>query len=315
MVIVGPTASGKSTLAARLGQALGGEVVSADSVQIYRHFDIGSGKPSASELALCPHHLIDMADPLEPLDAAMWAEQAHRVIEQIRERGRVPIVCGGTFLWVKALLFGLAAAPQADADVRARHRHVAETGGPGALHAELAAVDPKSAARLHENDFVRVSRALEVYELSGATMSEIQEAHGFREPRYSARLLGIRWSPAEYEARVEARVRAMLRAGLALEVERLVAAGYRSTRAMATVGYLEVATWLEQRGAAPPGPVPLLANEDELVAAIVRSTRILARRQRTWLREQPVQWLPPAVLTDETELGSLAERLRAELTA
>src|SRR5688572_3853007 len=122
LVVVGPTASGKSTLAAQLGARLDGEVVSADSVQVYRHFDIGAGKPSSEERALCPHHLLDIADPLEPIDAATWAERAARAIAEVHARGRLPIVCGGTFLWVRALLFGLASAPKGDENKRREHR-------------------------------------------------------------------------------------------------------------------------------------------------------------------------------------------------
>src|SRR4029077_18605609 len=141
------------------------------SVQIYRAFDVGSGKPSAEERARAPHHLIDALDPLEAGDAARYAELAARAIADVRARGCVPIVCGGTFLWVKALLFGLAEAPAADARLRARHLAIVESRGRAALHQALRAVDPEIAARLHPNDLVRVSRALEVYELTGKAMS------------------------------------------------------------------------------------------------------------------------------------------------
>src|SRR5688572_30525224 len=138
LVIVGPTASGKTDLAVALAERLDAEIVSADSVQVYRRFEIGTGKPSAEQRARPPHHLIDVADPLEPMDAARWAALAEEAILDIRARGKRPIVCGGAFLWVRALLFGLAAAPPADPGVRARHAERAASEGRAALHAELA---------------------------------------------------------------------------------------------------------------------------------------------------------------------------------
>jgi tRNA dimethylallyltransferase len=160
LAIVGPTASGKTALAVALAEQLDGEIVSADSVQVYRGFDVGSGKPTPDELRRAPHHLVSALDPMAPIDASSWAELASKAIDDVRARGKVPIVCGGTFLWVKALIFGLAEAPSASPEVRARHRATAEAEGRPALHHRLATVDPESAARLHPNDLVRVSRAL-----------------------------------------------------------------------------------------------------------------------------------------------------------
>ena len=161
--MVGPTASGKTALAVALCAEHDGEIVSADSVQVYRHFDIGSGKPSAAERARTQQHLIDMVEPDEPIDAARFTELAELAIADIRRRGKRPIVCGGTFLWLRALIHGLVPAPPADAALRARHQaRVAEVGRSG-LHADLARVDVEAARRLAPNDFVRVSRALEVH--------------------------------------------------------------------------------------------------------------------------------------------------------
>lgn len=282
VVIVGPTASGKTELAVRLAEERGGEIVSADSVQVYRHFELGTGKPSAAERARAVHHLIDILEPNEPMDAAQWAERADRAISDIRARECEPIVCGGSFLWVKALLFGLAGAPAADAGIRARHRERAEREGRPALHAELAKVDPVTAARLAPNDFVRVSRALEVYEQSGTPLSRFHEEHGFRAPRYTARLLGVRREPAELDRRIEARARAMLAAGWVDEVRALLAAGHADTRAMNAVGYKQIKEALGGEG-------PL--DAEALTTSIVRATRVFARRQRTWLRDQPVEWV------------------------
>jgi tRNA dimethylallyltransferase len=280
LAIVGPTASGKTALAVELAERLGGEVVSADSVQIYRGFDLGSGKPTAEELRRAPHHLVSAVDPMEHVDAASWAERASRAIDDVRARGRVPIVCGGTFLWVKALLFGLAEAPSASAEVRARHRALADAEGRSALHDQLRAVDPESAGRLHPNDLMRVSRALEVFELTGRPLSAWHREHAFAQVRHRARLVAIRCDGTALTERIRMRVRGWLAAGWVEEVEGLLGSGYGEARAMGSVGYAEVRAMLA--GALP---------REELEIAVVRATRVFARRQRTWLNHADVAWL------------------------
>ncbi|HTB75557.1 MAG TPA: tRNA (adenosine(37)-N6)-dimethylallyltransferase MiaA [Polyangiaceae bacterium] len=280
LAVVGPTASGKTALAVALAEKLGGEIVSADSVQIYRGFDVGSGKPTPDELSRARHHLVGALDPLDPIDAAAWAKLAGDAIADVRARGRVPIVCGGTFLWVKALLFGLAGAPAASAAARERHRAIAESEGRPALHERLREVDAETAARLHPNDFVRVSRALEVHELSGRPMSAWQRDHGFARPLHRARLMAVACEPAVLTERITARARAWLATGWTQEVEGLLAAGFGDARAMASVGYAQVR-------AALAGEIPA----GELETAVVRATRVFARRQRTWLNHVDVTWL------------------------
>lgn len=288
LVIVGETASGKTRLALELARRLGGEVVGADSVQVYRGFDVGSGKPTAEELAGVRHHLLDVAEPGEPFDAAQFVALADAAIADIRARGKVPIVCGGSYLWVRALLHGLADAPQAPPEIRARlQREVDEAGAP-ALHARLAQVDPDAAARLHPNDALRVTRALEVFETTGRTMSSIQAAHGFRERRHRARVHAIRHPREVIEARIALRAEAMLARGWIDEVRTLVAAGHAATKPMRAVGYAEVRAFVA-------GELP----EGELLGAIVRATRVFARRQRTWLAKAEVGWLD----ADAVELG------------
>ncbi len=299
LVIVGPTASGKSTLAARLGARLSGEVISADSVQVYRHFDLGAGKPGAAELALCPHHLLDIREPDDALDASQWANLADAVIASIQGRGKRAIVCGGTFLWIRALLHGLAEAPPGDEALRQAHRELAEREGRPALHAQLATVDPAAAARLHPNDLVRVSRALEIHQLLGKPMSEIHASHGFREARYEYQLLGIDWPRDEYDARVRERVETMLEAGFREEVRRLALQGYAESRAMRSVGYRQVYAAMQagQR------------DDPALIDEITRVTRVFARRQRTWLRDEDARWVSPAVLDDDAAFQELAQSL------
>ncbi|AKT36328.1 tRNA (adenosine(37)-N6)-dimethylallyltransferase MiaA [Chondromyces crocatus] len=280
IVVVGPTASGKTELAVRLAERFGGEVISADSVQIYRAFDVGSGKPSAEERARAPHHLIDVLDPLDPADAQRFASLASEALADIRKRGRVPIVCGGTFLWVKALVWGLSPAPPADPEIRARHQALAAHAGRQALHAQLAQVDAESAARLAPNDLVRVSRALEIYELTGRPQSVWHAAHGFQERRHVARLVGVHREREELDRRIAARVRGFLNDGWIEEVRVLVARGYGGARAMGSVGYKQVREHVD-------GQLPAEALEE----AAVRATRVFVRRQRTWLRDLGVTYL------------------------
>jgi tRNA dimethylallyltransferase len=280
LCIVGQTASGKSDLALVTCEAVGGEIVSADSVQIYRGFDIGSGKPSREEMARVPHHLVDTHAPLDKVDAAEWAKLADAAIRDIRARGRIPIVCGGTFFWIRALVLGLVEAPAADPAIRARHRALVDERGRTALHEELARVDPEAAKRLHPNDVVRVSRALEVQELSGRPMSEWQAAHGFKQARYDAAMIALAHEPAALTERIAARVDRWLAHGWIDEVRGLLDAGYGDARAMRSVGYAEVRAHLE-------GKLP----REELRDTIVRSTRVFARRQRTWLNHADVEWL------------------------
>jgi len=280
LCVVGPTASGKTDLALEVCEAIGAEIVSADSVQVYRGFDIGSGKPSLEERARAPHHLVDTHDPLEAIDAAGWAKLAEHAIEDIRSRGKIPIVCGGTFFWVRALVLGLVEAPAADPAIRARHRALVDEQGRSALHGELAKVDPESAKRLHPNDVVRVSRALEVYELSGRPMSVWQADHGFKARRFDAAMIGLEHDPAVLTERIAARVDRWLASGWLEEVSGLLRAGYGEARAMGSVGYAEVRAHLE-------GKLP----REELKDTIVRSTRVFARRQRTWLNHADVEWL------------------------
>lgn len=301
LVVVGPTASGKSELAARLGALLDGEVINADSVQIYRRFDIGSGKPSPEELALCPHHLLDILDAKQPIDASRFADLADLAIQEVHARGRVPIVCGGTFLWVRALLSGLADAPPGDESLRDEHKAFAREHGRPALHQRLQAVDPESGARLHPNDLVRVSRALEVHQLTGRKLSTLHAEHGFASERYQATLLGIDWPRAEYDVRVAKRTHKMLAAGFVNEVGSLLAAGYGDTRAMDSVGYRQVRDALRAES----------TDEEALAEEVIRVTRVFARRQRTWLRDRDVRWLPPDILT--TGLEQLADELKLHL--
>lgn len=279
--VVGPTASGKTELAMDLAERIGGEIVSADSVQIYTHFDVGSGKPSPEEQARVRHHLISAISPHEAIDAVQYASMAEAAIADVRARGRVPILCGGTYFWVRALTLGLAPTPMADEAVRERHRKlVAEQGRP-ALHAELALRDPASAERLHPNDVVRVSRALEVLELSGKTMTEFHAEHGFRDKKFDALLVAPGIAAPELTDRIRTRAERWLTDDVFLdEVRGLIDAGFGDARPMRSVGYKEVRAHLD-------GEIPRAA----LLDVIVQNTRTFTRRQRTWLGHADVLWV------------------------
>lgn len=273
VVIAGPTASGKSALALALAQQLGGEIVNADSQQVYRGLDVGTGKPTASERALVPHHLYDVAAPWEQLDAAQYVVLADRAIADVRARGRLPIVVGGTGLWIRALLKGLVDAPPRNAELRGRLEAQAREQGLGALHDRLREVDPDSAALIRPTDPTRLVRALEVFELSGVPLSELYRRQARGPPRHEALQLALELSMAELEQRIRRRVRAMFDDGLVEETARADAEPRAHDRLSRVMGYREALELLAGR-----------LSREAAVEAVARVQRQYAKRQRTWLR-------------------------------
>ena len=280
LCVVGPTASRKTELAMRICERVGGEVVGADSVQVYTGFDIGSGKPTRDELTRVVHHLVGVVDPREPIDAARFAELAGDAVSGIRARGKLPVVCGGAFLWVKALVYGLAKAPPASPEVRAQLDSERDRFGLDAMHRRMQAIDQSMAARINPNDWVRVQRVLEVYYTSGKRLSDLHNEHTMAAPNYKPRFVGVRWEPSVLEARIRSRAKTWLESGWIEEVQQLIEQGLRNTRPMQSVGYRQVVDFLEGRIAA-----------DVLLDSITRATKVFARRQRTWLRDVGVCWL------------------------
>ena len=285
VVVVGPTASGKSQLALELARAVCGEVVSADSQQVYRGMDIGTGKASAAERVAVPHHLIDVVDPDDPMTAARFAGLADQAIAAATARAAPIVVAGGTGLYVRALLLGLFSGPAGDPAVRAQlTAEAAASGGAPGLWQRLAAADPAAAARIERNDLRRIVRALEVLELTGRPMSEHQRHHDHRqvEPRYPARLIGLCPADrAELYRRIDARLDHMMEAGLLEEVRALRAAGHGpDLRSQAAIGYAELHRHLDG----------VLALDDALTLA-KRNSRRYARRQLSWYRrDTAVEW-------------------------
>ncbi len=297
-VIVGPTASGKSELALRVAERAGAEIVSLDSMQVYRGMDIGTAKPDAAERARVPHHMLDLVAPTERYGVHAWLRDLEPVLADLRARGRRALFVGGTGLYLKALAGGFFEGPEHDPALRALlERRAAELGG-AALHAELSAVDPPSAARLHPNDHKRVVRALEVHAQTGRPLSYWQ-TQWKQAPARALRIVGLERDVPDLDRRIRQRTRALLVAGWPEEAARIRATSGFGTTAAQALGYAQALELFDGR-----------LDLDAAVEAIVLATRQFARRQRTWYRKFPaIVWLrpesrAPADLADEA-LGAL----------
>jgi len=292
LAILGPTGSGKSDVAMAVCEHVGGELVSCDSVQVYRDFHIGCAKPSAEEHARVPHHLIDVVNWDESFDAQRFRELATAAIDDIRSRGLLPVVCGGTGLYLRVLRWGLVDAPEADEDLRARLM-AEEAAEPGVLYARLLRDDPETAARTEPNNLVHIVRALEIQHKTGEPASTVRGRHGFAVEEVPMQVVALQWPAETLRQRIEERSRNMLGAGLLDEVRALLAAGVSpDCRPMHSVGYREACAVV--RGEEP---------EEGLAERISSSTRAYARRQRTWLRrERDVDDVEVASIEQATEL-------------
>ncbi len=273
--LVGSTASGKSALALEVAERAGAELVCCDSVTVYRGLDVGSAKPSPAERARVPHHALDVAEPTEPFTAARWVEVAERAIADVRARGKVPLVVGGTGLYLRALVEGLFEAPPPDPALRARLLALPTEE----LARRVAEGDPEAARKIAPADRVRLSRALEVLEQTGRPISAWQAESRARGPRHAALLVGLDPPREVLYPRIDARVEAMMAAGWLDEVRALVARFGPDARALGALGYRTLVQHLRDE-------LPL----DNAVAVIQRETRNFAHRQRTWFRAMEVRW-------------------------
>ncbi|MGR2740293.1 tRNA (adenosine(37)-N6)-dimethylallyltransferase MiaA [Billgrantia sp. Q4P2] len=276
ILLMGPTAAGKTDLAIALHERLDCELVSMDSAMVYRGMDIGSAKPSPQELSRAPHRLIDIRDPAEPYSAADFREDARREMRRITAAGRTPLLVGGTMMYAKRLLEGVANLPAADPAIRAELTREAERSGLAGLHAELARVDPDSARRIHPNDPQRLMRALEVYRASGMTLTELWRRQ--RPETFPWKVLSIGFTPFDRRVlheRIAARFEVMLDAGFIAEVEALKARGdlHLGLPSMKSVGYRQAWEYLDGVG-----------DLEHLRQRTIVATRQLAKRQLTWLR-------------------------------
>jgi tRNA dimethylallyltransferase len=282
--IVGPTGSGKSALAMAVAERANCEIVNADSRQFYRGMDLGTAKPSADDRQRVPHHLIDVRNPDESLDVAEFAQLARGAIEEIAARGRNPLVVGGSGLYLRVIRGGIFRGPAASPEIRDRLAKAAEEQGVPYLHQRLREFDPESANRIGVNDLYRIVRALEVFELTGETISTHQHRHRFADIGYDTLTIGIEVERKKLYQAIDARFDAMVEAGLVEEVSALIQAGYSPEKPpLSTIGYKQIAAYLR-------GEMTLA----EAIALAKQESRRLAKRQLTWFRREPeIVWLDP----------------------
>ena len=289
VVILGPTAVGKSELALELAGQLNGEIVNADSQQVYRFMDIGTGKPTPADRQRVHHHLIDVVNPDEEFNAAMFRHLASEVIYQIDERQRSAVVCGGTGLYLKALTRGLFEGPGQDEQTRRGLEKEIEEIGLASLYRRLVEIDPTVTSTIHPNDRLRTVRALEVYQMTGKPISEWQKTHRFQDDAFEVLKIGLNRERAELYDRINRRSAEMMEAGFLEEVRGLVARGYSlDLKPLGSVGYAQV-------GKVFRGALTLDAALEEMK----QETRHLAKRQLTWFRgDKEVRWFDPKQVSE-----------------
>ncbi len=299
-VIVGPTASGKTKLSLLLAERISGEIISADSRQVYRLLDIGTDKPDEKTRRRITHHFVDCREPEEYFTAGQFAEEARATIKRIFTSGARPIVVGGSGLYVRALVDGLFGPRVSDTEVKASLRRRAEQEGLETLYGYLQEVDPPTAARLHPHDAQRIIRALEVYEISGVSLSEFISRQRPTVP-FDWCFIGLRWDRKTLYARIEARIETMMARGLFDEVKSLARKGFTSQmNSLRSVGYRELFAVLEGR-----------CDLEEAIAEIKKNSRNYAKRQLTWFsHDRRILWYD---ITEKTEFDELADTIAAEL--
>jgi tRNA dimethylallyltransferase len=301
ILILGVTASGKGQLAFTLAQSLGAEIISIDSMKVYRRMDIGTGKPPMEAREKIPYHLIDVVEPSESFSVAMFLELVNDAIEQIKGRKRPVIAVGGTALYIKALLYGLFEGPGTDEQVRAELRKRAEAEE-AELYRELEKIDPEAAGRISPNDTKRIIRALEVYKITGKPISSFQRQWNVDETKHNWIIIGLRRQKTEESRRINARVKKMIDSGLVDEVQSLLAEDKPlSKQARCAIGYAEIIDYLSGR-----------TSLEDVIELIKKNTRRLAKGQRTWFKTfQNVNWLD---IEPEESAETILARARAILS-
>ncbi len=293
ITICGPTGIGKTGFAIALAKKFNGEIIGADSMQIYKHMDIGTAKPDAKERAMVVHHLVDFLDPKEEFDAGQFAARAGQAIDQVHAKGKLPIVAGGTGLYIRALLYGLFRGRPACEKTLADLTRILGDKGSLYLHEQLKICDPKAAANIHPNDNFRLIRALEVFQTTGRPISERQEDHNFKEARYQSLTLGLSMDREILYQRINQRVDIMIDQGLLNEVNTLVTQGYSlDLKSMQSIGYRHMGMFLKDEIDFP-----------EAVRLLKRDTRRYAKRQFTWFKKEPgLIWIQPDEIEKAIEL-------------
>jgi tRNA dimethylallyltransferase len=289
IVICGPTGIGKTAVGIRLSEKFGGEIIGADSMQIYRYMDIGTAKPTTEEQRRIVHHMIDIVDPAEDFDAAQFAKMARDKVRQCHQSGLTPFVVGGTGLYIKALLQGLFHSNPVDPVIRERLLKEASENGSRSLHDRLKQVDPDAAERLHPNDAYRIIRALETIESSGRSISAHQQDHRFEDEPFNALKIGLQMDRQALYDRIDRRVDLMIEAGLVDEVKKLLELGYSADlKSMQSIGYRHMADYIQGQ-----------LTWDEAVRTLKRDTRRFAKRQFTWFgADRQIQWYEPDQVKD-----------------
>ncbi len=303
LVIGGPTAVGKSTFALRVAEAIDGEIVGADSVQIYRHVDIGTAKPDDEARRRVPHHLIDELELDEHFDVGRYVRRAREVIAEIRGRGKRPIVVGGTGLYLRLLVHGIFEAPESDDAIREKYERLADELGLEALYERLEEVDPELAAKIDPSDGARIRRGLEVYEQTGEPLSVQQREHSFSDPNFYPLKIGLIRPRDEIHERIDTRFDRMMQEGLLEEYRAIREQGYDpELKPLQALGYRQLGEHLD-------GELPL----EEAVREAKTRTRRYAKRQISWLRSEPgLEW---AMAPVADEHGELPERVVADIRA
>jgi len=281
IVILGPTAVGKSAVGIDIAKRLGGEIINADSLQVYKHLNIGTAKPSSIELTEVRHHLINIVNPNEDFNAGIFRTRVASVIESLYKNNMNIILVGGTYLYVKVLLSGLIEGLPANKEIRDNIKKLRFIFGLPYVYDRLCSLDPDAASRIHPNDYVRTERALEVNYLTGQKMSELQAVHSFQDQDYEHLKIGISLDREILKQRIDQRVDIMIKEGLVEEVKQLREMGYASNlKPMQSIGYKEINQFLD-------GDISL----DTAVELIKRDTKRFAKRQMTWLRkDNEIKW-------------------------
>jgi len=289
IIICGPTALGKTSTAINLAGTFNGEIIGADSMQIYRYMDIGTAKPTTDEQSRVAHHMIDLIDPDEHFDARQFAEMAYEKIMKLYVGGVTLFVVGGTGLYIKALVHGLFKASRSDMHVRERLQEQARIYGADSLYQRLRRHDPDTAERIHPNDSYRIIRALEVHELTGKPITAFQQEHGFKDNRFRALKIGLHINREVLYDRINHRVDAMIDSGFLDEVKRLLEMGYSDDlKSMQSIGYRHLIDFIKGR-----------CSWDETMRTLKRDTRRYAKRQLTWFKADPeIIWREPGQLRE-----------------
>ena len=301
LIIAGPTAVGKTDASILLAQELGAEIVGADSMQIYRGMDIGTAKPTKAQRKLIYHHMIDIVEPDQPYSVGDYLRDACSAIDGIAASGGVPLVVGGTGLYIRALTRGLFHGPPADLELRERLLLRESEGEPGTLYSDLVKVDPEAAIKIHPNDLRRTVRALEVFYLRDRKLSEYQREHGFKDRLYAFRLIFLVRSRSELYPRIEQRVDQMLGEGIEAEVRALMGRGYRpDSSSMQGLGYKHFFDHFLGK-----------TSRDEAVTLLKRDTKRYAKRQFTWFRREPAAiWVD---VTGLSKTGEIVQRIKKNI--